>query len=139
MTRAAILAALLTLSACTSSQAQSGPTPESSEVQAALQAADAALHASGVVTAGLNETADLGGGLTVRPIAVIEDSRCPVDVTCVWAGRLRLRANISGSDAELTLGEPNGAVVLTAVTPAPIAHWPSGTSKPAYRFGFRRQ
>ena len=140
MIRGSRFAAIVVLGACTASQAQSEkPAPDASQVQAALQAAEAALHAPGVVTAGLNETADLGDGLTVRPLAVVEDSRCPVDVTCVWAGRLRLRVNISGSDTELTLGAPDGAVVLAAVTPPPIAHWPANTPKPAYRFGFRRQ
>ncbi len=41
-------------------------------------------------------------GLIVRPIDVVEDSRCPRDVDCVWAGRIQVafavsRPGISGS------------------------------------------
>ena len=35
-------------------------------------------------------------GLGVRPLAVLEDSRCPATVHCVWAGRLRVRAEVTG-------------------------------------------
>ena len=33
-------------------------------------------------------------GVTLTPIAVLEDSRCPSDVTCVWEGRIRLQVRI---------------------------------------------
>ena len=90
--------------------------------------------------------ARLGGaanvaGVSVRPIAVVEDSRCPRDVTCVWAGRLRLRVAISGVAGEpvLTLGEPyalrRGTLTLISALPEPRRDPPSG---PASRFGFRR-
>ena len=32
---------------------------------------------------------------TVRFIKVLEDSRCPKDVTCVWAGRARVMAEVT--------------------------------------------
>jgi len=75
---------------------------------------------------------------------VIEDSRCPNNVTCIWAGRLRLRANVSGEDLELTLGQvvsaEHGSVTLAVVSPGPWAEWPEAEigAKPAYRFGFTR-
>ena len=76
----------------------------------------------------------------VKPLEVIEDSRCPSNVTCVWAGRLRLRAEVSGVAHELTLGEPlqtsNGTVTLAVVSPGAWSQWPGG--KPPYRFGFRK-
>lgn len=99
---------------------------------------------SGEVTAGLGETARLGR-VTVRPIAVVEDSRCPRDVMCVHAGRLLLRARISGvrRDVVLTLREPYrlpGGGTLTLVSAAPD-RWqsapPPGTDR-TWRFGFRR-
>jgi hypothetical protein len=53
------------------------------------------------------------GGLELTFQAVVSDSRCPVDVTCVWAGEARLRLKVSGTGAppeELELstleGEP---------------------------------
>lgn len=141
----AALFSVLALAACAAT-----PAPDSSPAQggAALaaqiradnQRLDADLHASGVVSAAIGETADLGGGLTVKPLEVIEDSRCPSNVTCVWAGRLRLRAEVSGVAHELTLGEPlqtsNGTVTLAVVSPGAWSQWPGG--KPPYRFGFRK-
>lgn len=90
--------------------------------------------ANGVVVARLGETVRLGD-VRVRPIAVTEDSRCPRDATCVWAGRLRLRVAISGVAGEpvLTLGEPyrlrTGTLTLVSAIPE---------HGPASRFGFRR-
>jgi hypothetical protein len=63
-----------------------------------------------------------------------------MNVTCVWAGRLRLRAEIAGAPQELVLGEPlqtaAGTVTLAVVSPSAWSAWPGG--KPPYRFGFRR-
>ena len=64
-------------------------------------------------------------GLRIRPAEVIEDSRCPMNARCVWAGRVRLKAlwlRPSGNqEIELTLGEPkplaDGAITLTSVRP----------------------
>lgn len=66
------------------------------------------------------------GGPTVRPLAIVEDSRCPADVVCVWAGRLIVRVEVGTGpgtrEMALTLGEPvpvaDGALTLTEVTPA---------------------
>lgn len=94
----------------------------------------ASAPANGVVVARLGETVRLGD-VRVRPIAVTEDSRCPRDVTCIWAGRLRLRVAISGVAGEpvLTLGEPyelrSGTLTLVSAIPE---------HGPADRFGFRR-
>jgi hypothetical protein len=67
-------------------------------------------------------------GPRVTPLAVIEDSRCPKEVTCVWAGRVRISARIDiggGSETrELTLGEPqpvaDGNLELVEVVPVPL-------------------
>lgn len=34
-------------------------------------------------------------GLGVKPIRVIEDSRCPIDVTCIQAGKVRLEVELT--------------------------------------------
>ena len=47
-------------------------------------------------TAGLGQVAVVGG-LKIRPIEVVEDSRCPATVQCAWAGRLKVRARMNGS------------------------------------------
>ncbi|MEA3011494.1 MAG: hypothetical protein QOD42_39 [Sphingomonadales bacterium] len=86
------------------------------------------------------------GDIAVRPIAVIEDSRCPSDVACVWAGRLRLRAAVSRiGEIELILGQPfalpgGGSLILVAAAPAPRHRPPPGAETgPATRFAFRRE
>lgn len=77
-------------------------------------------------------------GLLIRPIALVEDSRCPINARCVWAGRLVLRAEVAGQMRDLTLGHPlaiDGAtLILAAALPAKLA----GTETPpgAYRFTF---
>ena len=113
----------------------------------------AALCASGCITdpAGADDSliyARLGqtvyvDGPKVTPLEVLEDSRCPAQVRCVWAGRLRISARIdlgSGSETrELTMGKPeqvaDGSLELVEATPARSAKAaiPPGN----YRFGFR--
>ena len=83
------------------------------------------------------------GGATVTPIEVLEDSRCPVDAQCIWAGQLRIRAMVERDgrerELEITSGETvpvlSGNLQLTKV-------WPEASSKTgqiaseAYRFQF---
>ncbi|HYI48685.1 MAG TPA: hypothetical protein VEX35_09485 [Allosphingosinicella sp.] len=102
------------------------------------------VEARGLVEARVGETVRLGG-LSVRPIAVLEDSRCPSGVQCIWAGRLRLRAAISGvGETELILGQPfalpgGGTLTLAAAAPAPRHRPPPGAETgPSTRFAFRR-
>jgi hypothetical protein len=39
-----------------------------------------------------------GAGLTVRFAALQEDSRCPVDVVCAWAGNARVKLKLNRSE-----------------------------------------
>ena len=149
--RAIVFAALM-LAACAAPDGpvvadpppSSAASPLAQQIRADMARLDGELRANGVVAAAIGESANLGGGLVVRPLEVIEDSRCPGNVQCIWAGRLRLRANVSGSDVDLTLGEPaqtaHGSVLLAVVSPGPWAEWPTAElgAKPAYRFGFTR-
>ncbi len=41
----------------------------------------------------LGQRANLGGP-KVTPLRVLEDSRCPMEARCVWAGRVRLEVRI---------------------------------------------
>ncbi len=143
--RAFIFAAFL-LTACASAPA-SAPVPDASalpqHIREDLAQRDAALREPGVVAAAIGETADLGGGLRVRPLEVLEDSRCPQNARCVWAGRLRLRVAVEGAgEHEIIAGEgqaqtPRGAFELVAVSPGPWTEWPQEQRTP-YRFGFKR-
>ncbi|WP_395645124.1 hypothetical protein [Terricaulis sp.] len=142
----AILLATLLLTACTTAAGAPAPTPAANlpqHIREDLAQRDVALREPGVVAAAINETADLGAGLRVRPLEVLEDSRCPQNARCVWAGRLRVRINVEGvGEREVILGEgvvetPRGDFSMVAATPGPWTDWPEG-AKPPYRFGFRR-
>lgn len=66
-------------------------------------------------------------GVKVVPLEVLEDSRCPADVQCIWAGQVRLRALLSsglGTGEQIfTLFQPitteSEIVRLVKVEPAP--------------------
>ena len=83
-------------------------------------------------------------GPRVTPREVLEDSRCPADVRCVWAGQVRLRADVtlgSGTQAhELTLGKPvqvaDGSLELVEVRPVKPARG-QAIAPESYRFGLR--
>lgn len=81
-------------------------------------------------------------GPTVKPVEVLEDSRCPSNAQCVWAGQVRLKMlwlRPSGDEPfALTLGKPtpiaDGAITLTSVNPAKAT---ARALKPSdYRFSF---
>jgi len=82
-------------------------------------------------------------GPHVRPLALLEDSRCPMNARCVWAGRVRMTARIGTGAAsrtrELTLGEPitvaDGSLELVEVTPVRMTN--DGVKPKDYTFGFR--
>ncbi len=148
----AVLFAVLTLAACAQTQAAPAPAAQTAAVDRSnlpqhvredLDQRDAALAEPGIVAVGLGETADLGGGLRVRPLEVLEDSRCPQNARCIWAGRLRLRVAVEGvgereiSDDLEGLQTPHGAFTLAAVSPGPWTDWPPEQRTP-YRFGFKR-
>ncbi len=44
-------------------------------------------------------------GVSIKFIEVLEDSRCPTDVTCIWAGRaiVRVEVTVNGQTNEKTL------------------------------------
>jgi hypothetical protein len=67
-----------------------GPSPSTGPQEA--QAGDTILLATG--------EALTVGGYALRFVDVVEDSRCPEDVTCVWGGRAKARFAISGPDEE---------------------------------------
>jgi hypothetical protein len=84
----------------------------------------------------------LVGSVVATPMEVVEDSRCPINARCVWAGRLVVRTRIDGAGwretADLTLGEPFGThdVVLALVSgePGRVAGEGKETLPADYRF-----
>ena len=81
--------------------------------------------------------------LQVRPLTLLEDSRCPASVQCVWAGQVRIRAEIISPDGrevrEMTSDKPiavaGGMLTLVDVEPPKLA--PGTTAPREYRFTFR--
>lgn len=63
--------------------------------------------------------------LQVRAIEMLEDSRCPANANCVWAGRVRVRVTVTADGktetVELALGEPKQVrgktITLASVLP----------------------
>jgi hypothetical protein len=85
------------------------------------------------------------GSIVVTPQSVVEDSRCPINARCVWAGRLVLSTRIDGpgwrESIKLTLGQPyithGAAVVLVSAEPGKLAG--ATPSAPANLFGFEQR
>ena len=98
-------------------------------------------------TGSASTTVGFGGeamlnGLLIRPLSLIEDSRCPINARCIWAGRLILRADLMAGGwrerRDLTLGTPNpvpgGMLTLVAGEPGKLAG--ANGNPPANRFTF---
>lgn len=106
-----------------------------------VAACSAVVPVSGPVA--LGQTAYVNGP-TVRPDHVVEDSRCPVGTTCVWAGRVVVRATVSGGSwskpVDLILGVPvpvaDGMLTLTAVTPGRRPGQSARTTASRFAFSF---
>lgn len=94
------------------------------------------------VTVSLGKSGGVNG-VTITPREVLEDSRCPTDVQCIQAGRVRLRATLAAgmgtADQTFIVGEPitteAEAVTLLAVVPAKVSTKQIAPSE--YRFTFK--
>ena len=85
-------------------------------------------------------------GPRVRADQVIEDSRCPIDAHCIWAGRLIVRVTVMGGgwskQLDLTSGVPvnvaDGSLTLVEATPPRRSADRTDKIRP-YRFTFSFQ
>ena len=78
--------------------------------------------------------------MVLRPVAIVQDSRCPANANCVWAGQLIVEfETVPGKKIRLELGKPlaiaGGRLTLAGASPQPRA---GATIPPAsYRFQLR--
>ena len=96
----------------------------------------------GIARAGLNERVYVDGPY-VTPLQVLEDSRCPMNARCIWAGRTRISIRIDlgsrsetreiATDAPIQVAD--GQLSLVEVQPDLMAGEEVDQGK--YRFGFR--
>lgn len=81
-------------------------------------------------------------GVKVIPREVLEDSRCPVDVQCIQAGTVRIRATLESglgsASQEFQLNQPitTEAEIVTLVDVEPIPYSTVEISDNAYIFYF---
>ena len=84
------------------------------------------------------------GSVSVTPKKLVEDSRCPVNARCAWAGRVILKAQIDGDGwrdtTNLTLGEEyeTRGMPVKLVSATPERTTDSETDETKYRFSFKR-
>jgi len=78
-------------------------------------------EASVTLRLAIGQTADAAGGWTLRLDAVEDDSRCGVDVVCVWAGEATavLTASSAGgaaSEVRIVLSPDEGTATVDGLT-----------------------
>jgi len=83
------------------------------------------------------------GDLIITPLEVLEDSRCPIEAECIWAGRVRVKSKLQLGheliDVELSTEKPlriNGGMLSIAEVAPEASTQRSPIPKEAYRFGF---
>lgn len=48
----------------------------------------------------IGQAEKLAGGMSVKFVEVVEDSRCPEGATCIWAGRAIVRIEVTENGSE---------------------------------------
>ncbi len=99
------------------------------------------VSAYGTVSAKLGSTIQFAD-FSLTPLSVESDSRCPVDVTCVWAGTLTVKTNFVNGAGTTTkvieIGKPTsyGSFTITLVSSSPTPNSQSSIGQSDYRFVF---
>ena len=80
----------------------------------------------------------INNGTSIKPLEVIEDSRCAVDVQCIQAGTVRLKALINSAEQIVSLNVPVtvGQKTLTMTKVEPIKYANKQIAPADYRFTF---
>lgn len=79
------------------------PKPASTSTSATAPTEPSAPSPDGLVVLAAGQSAKIAPSTTLRFDRIVNDSRCPANVQCVWAGEVRIA---------LTLTSPTGAIVF---------------------------
>jgi hypothetical protein len=90
------------------------------------------------VEVGLNES-KMVSQVELSPQTLLEDSRCPVDVSCIQAGTVRVRTKLTFNDGYITertfsLGKPILVQGVTVTLTSAVKEEKNNSTD--YRFGF---
>lgn len=132
---AVVLGTAITPTACAEDPVRAGP-----DLEAASQDQAVSPGPGEPFTLRVDQTVEVEGtGLSIRLLAVLDDSRCPADVTCVWAGDAVVAVEVALGGERRAYGlhvNPGTAtgpgeadvgayrVVLLGLAPAPLAGVP---------------
>lgn len=86
----------------TAPAASSTPATTPSSGKPTSAPATSAYYPYGSVTLALGQAAGFKDGLSIRPMRVLEDSRCPMGVMCIQAGTVRVSLTVDASGKETT-------------------------------------
>lgn len=134
-------AAYMPPAVATSSQQAATTTDTASSVPPKPGISAPLVHAYGSVTLMLGQPAKFAD-VTITPLAIAQDSRCPIDVQCIQAGTVQVSVRIasaSGTDTQtLSLNKafatPAGTITLTGVQP--VKRSGDSIASPDYRLTF---
>lgn len=121
--------------------ATSTPATSTTTVSTTPKPTTPAVLPYGAVTLSLNQKATFKD-ISIRPVAIVSDSRCPSDVQCIQAGTVRVSVQITSgmgiSNQTIELGKSitteAETVTLTEVQPNKIST--KSTSDSSYRLTF---
>lgn len=92
----------------------------------------------------IGEQQRLAPGLAARPVSVKEDSRCPIEAECVWAGRVVIETELELGHEVITVlldsSEPmhiNAGLLSVAEVAPDMSIQRSPIAPEHYRFAFR--
>src|SRR5262249_12271428 len=63
-----------------------------------------------------HEKAIQRSGTKIKFLDVVEDSRCPVDVNCVWAGNAKVKVEVRSGRGRSRIFELNSALAPTVIS-----------------------
>ncbi len=96
----------------------------------------------GVLILRLLETGYFINGFAIVPLKIVEDSRCPSDVVCIQAGKIRVEAEVAGTEAVTNVFSTGSTfsfegykITLLSADPYPVSTKQIGEKE--YRFTFK--